>query len=197
MLTALLVVSCTPFDELEDDPNSATNVPPSMLLSGVLKNMADEDGPWSEAQRDNQFWVISFDYNGDQDYNWGSADFKYDYLSNVEAMNEEAQNLSTVNKYGAIAKFLRAYYFDYMSRRLGDIPLTEALMADADISIQKPVYDSQQAVYEQVLTWLDEANTQIAQARNEVETGDLEGDFSIPVILRNGKKQLTVFTCAS
>lgn len=193
VVTALVAVSCTPFDELEDDPNSATSVPPSMLLSGVLKNMADEDGPWSEAQRDNQFWVISFDYYGDQDYNWGSADFKYSYLANIEAMTKEAQNLSTVNKYGAIAKFLRAYYFDSMSRRLGDIPLTEALMADADISIQKPVYDSQQAVYEQVLTWLEEANTQLAEARKEVETGEVEGDFYYTGDLEKWQKAINSF----
>ena len=175
--TFLLITSCTPFDELEDDPNSATTVPPSLLLANIERGMSEEDGPWSEAQRDNQFWVISFDYYGDQDYNWGAADFKYDVLANVDAMDMESQDLSTVNKYEAIAKFYKAYYYDYMSRRLGDIPLTESLMAAGENSIQKPKYDKQQAVYTQVLEWLEQANTQIAEARQEVETGTLDGDF--------------------
>ena len=105
--------------------------------------------PWGEAQRDNQFWVISFDYYGDQDYNWGEIDYKYDDLANIEALIEEAKDLSTVNKYEAIGKFLKAYYYDYMSRRVGDIPLNESLMAAGDNSIQKPKYDSQQAIYDQ------------------------------------------------
>ncbi|MFI2743306.1 SusD/RagB family nutrient-binding outer membrane lipoprotein [Zhouia sp. PK063] len=192
-LVLISITSCTNFNDLEDDPNAATSVPPSQLLAGVLINMSEEEGPWSEAMRDNQFWVISFDYYGDQDYNWGAIDFKYDELANIAAMEKEGENLSTVNKYGAIAKFLKAYYFDFMSRRLGDIPQTEALMATGDNSIQKPVYDTQKDVYEQILTWLDDANTQITQARQEVGTGDVTGDPYYNGNLEKWQKAINAF----
>ncbi|TVZ25859.1 SusD-like starch-binding protein associating with outer membrane [Gillisia sp. Hel_I_86] len=189
----LLTVSCTPFEELTDDPNSATTVPPSLLLSGILRNLAQEDGPWSEAQRDNQFWVISFDYYGDQDYNWGAIDFKYDVLANVEALEEEAAELDSKNKYGAMAKFLKAYYFDYMSKRVGDIPLTEALQGVGEGSIEKPAYDSQKKVYEHILALLEEANTQMALARTEVGTGRLEGDPLLNGDLEKWQKVINSF----
>ncbi len=193
MMTLVLAVSCTPFDELENDPNSATSVPPSMLLAGVLKEMADDEGPWSEAQRDNQFWVISFDYYGDQDYNWGEIDYKYDTLANINAMAEEAAGLSTENKYNAIALFLKAYYYDYMTRRVGDIPLDESLMAEGENSIQEPAYDNQEEVYAKILEWLKEANTLITTAMTEVETGDLEGDFLYNGDLSKWQKAINSF----
>lgn len=194
LVCALSVTSCTPFDELDTDPNRATSVPSSLLLAGVLKDMTQgENSPWSDAQRDNQFWVISFDYYGDQDYNWGSADFKYSVLSNIEAMAKETQDLDTKNKYEAIAKFLKAYYYDFMSRRLGDIPLSEALQAISENNIQKPAYDSQKEVYLQILTWLEEANTQIAEAQKEIGTGDVQGDFFYKGDLTKWQKAINSF----
>ncbi len=173
-----LISSCTNFDELTNDPNKATSVPPSMLLSEVLRVMNNMDeGPWSDAQRDNQFWAISFDYYGSQDYNWGSAPFRYTTMSNVAAMEREASKLDTKNKYGALSKFFKAYFLDYMTKRVGDIPMTEALQATSDIKITQPKYDSQKAVYVEILSLLEAANDQIIVAKAEVGTGAIEGDF--------------------
>ena len=82
----VLVFSCTKFEDLTDDPNKATSVPPSQLLSETLSvlNNISNDGPWREPQRDNQFWVISFDYYGDQDYNGIPANS--DLIFDVEIM---------------------------------------------------------------------------------------------------------------
>jgi hypothetical protein len=175
LLMATILNSCTNFDDLAVNPNLATNVPPSMLLSGVISNLIS-DGAWNETQRDNQFWVISFDYYGDQDYNWGEAKYKYNVLANIVAMEKEAQSLDSKNIYEGIGKFFKAYYFDDMSKRLGDIPMSEALKASGQSSIEKPKYDSQKEVYEQILTYLEEANTQIALARTQVGILPLQGD---------------------
>ena len=190
-----LVSSCTNFDEITDDPNRATSVPPSMLLSEVLRvmNNVGDEGPWSEAQRDNQFWAISFDYYGDQDYNWGSAPFRYTTLSNVEAMEKEAANLDTKNKYGALAKFFKAYFLDYMSKRVGDIPMSEALKANTAEKITQPKYDSQKAVYVEILSLLEAANTQITLAQTEVGTGNIEGDFLHEGDLSKWQKTINAF----
>tara|TARA_R110000868_G_scaffold34421_1_gene124321 strand:- start:18772 stop:20277 length:1506 start_codon:yes stop_codon:yes gene_type:complete len=180
LLTLLvLVFSCTQFEDLTDDPNKATSVPPSMLLSEVLNvlNNIGNDGAWEEPQRDNQFWVISFDYYGDQDYNWGEIGYRYNTLSNVVAMEKEAEDLDSKNKYGALAKFFKAYFYDYMSKRVGDIPLKEALQASAETPITTPVYDSQESVYNDILDLLEAANDQITAAKAEVGTSDILGDF--------------------
>ena len=188
-----LVSSCTNFDELANNPNQATSVPPSMLLTDVLRvmNNIGDEGPWSEAQRDNQFWAISFDYYGDQDYNWGSAPFRYTTMSNVNAMEKEAANLDTKNKYSALSKFFRAYFLDYMSKRMGDIPMTEALKATANIT--QPKYDNQKAVYVEILSLLEASNAQITLAQKEVGTGNVQGDFLYNGDLSKWQKTINAF----
>lgn len=190
-----LVSSCTNFDELTNDPNRATSVPPSMLLTEVLRvmNNVGNEGPWSEAQRDNQFWAISFDYYGDQDYNWGSAPLRYTTLSNVEAMEKEAANFDTKNKYGALAKFFKAYFLDYMTKRMGDIPMSEALKANSAENITQPKYDSQKEVYIEILALLEAANAQITLAQTEVGTGNVEGDFLFKGDLNKWQKTINAF----
>jgi hypothetical protein len=189
-----IISSCTNFDELASDPNKATSVPPSMLLSEVLRVMNNlDEGPWSAAQRDNQFWAISFDYYGSQDYNWGSAAFRYTTMSNVVAMEKEASKLGTKNKYGALSKFFKAYFLDYMTKRVGDIPMTEALQATADLSITQPKYDSQKDVYVAILSLLDAANDQITIAKGEVGTGNISGDFLYRGDLNKWQKLINAF----
>ena len=190
-----LVSSCTNFDDLANDPNRATSVPPSMLLSEVLRvmNNVGDEGPWSEAQRDNQFWTISFDYYGDQDYNWGSAPLRYTTLSNVAAMEKEAANLGTKNKYGALSKFFKAYFLDYMTKRVGDIPMSEALKANSAEKITQPKYDSQKDVYVEILSLLEAANTQITLSQTEVGTGNIEGDFLYQGDLSKWQKTINAF----
>ena len=60
-----------------------------------------------------------------------------------------------------------------MTKRLGDIPLTDALNGLNNLT---PKYDTQKAVYVQVLKWLDDANadltTLIAKADNNLQ-GDI------------------------
>jgi hypothetical protein len=180
LMASVLLFSCTPFEDLTNDPNKATSVPPSMLLTEVLQvvNNVGGEGPWSDAQRDNQFWVISFDYYGNQDYNWGAINsYRYNTLANVVAMEKEAKGLDNHNKYEALAKFFKAYLYDYMAKRVGDIPLSESLKADTEISITQPKYDSQKEVYLAILDLLEAANDQITTAKAEVGTSAVLGDF--------------------
>ncbi|WP_291104859.1 MULTISPECIES: SusD/RagB family nutrient-binding outer membrane lipoprotein [unclassified Flavobacterium] len=194
MLLLMIAVlnSCTNFDQLAVNPNLATSVPPSMLLSGVISDVIS-DGAWNDTQRDNQFWVISFDYYGNQDYNWGEAGFKYKVLANVDAMEKEAQTLDSKNIYEGLGKFFKAYYFDYMSKRLGDIPMSEALKASGEPSIQQPKYDTQKDVYEQILTYLEESNDQIALARTQVGIASLHGDPLFKGDLQKWQKAINSF----
>lgn len=185
------LTSCTKFEELAKDPNKANNVPPSMLLSEVLREMSET--PWNRAQRDNQFWVISFDYYGNQDYRWGETNYKYTTLANVIAMEKEAQKLDSKNKYEALANFFKAYFYDFMSKRVGDIPLSESLKAKANPPITTPKYDSQKEVYLAILSYLEKANKQIDIAIKEVGTAGVDGDFFYKGNLTKWQKAINAF----
>ncbi len=195
ILISVLAFSCTKFEDLADDPNKAVNVPPSMLLSEiltVLNNIGDE-GAWEESQRDNQFWVISFDYYGNQDYNWGEAPYRYNTLSNVLAMEKEAQNLDSKNKYEALGKFFKAYFYDYMSKRVGNVPMSQAMQATTDTPITAPIYDEQEQIYKEILNLLEAANDQITVARAEVGTANIAGDFFFKGDLDKWQKIINAF----
>ena len=88
-------------------------------------------------------------------------------------MEEEAKKLglADVNGYAALGKFFRAYFFDQMSKRVGDLPMTDALKG---ITNTAPKYDSQKVIYVQILKWLDDANADLATviARGETVSGD-------------------------
>ena len=177
-LTAL-VLSLTgcdkPFDELEKNPNLATQATASLVLQGVLLDMYGVTGqPWGDEQRWNQFYCSNYDYYASNQYNWTTTGLNFTTLKNVVKMEEEAKRAgaSAVNPYSALGKFFRAYFFDNMTRRVGDVPMMEALKG---LENPTPTYDSQKAVYVQILKWLDEANanlTTLIAAGNTTMTGD-------------------------
>ncbi len=86
---------------------------------------------------------------------------------------EAAKSGEAVNPYSALGKYFRAVFYVRMTQRVGDIPLSEALKG---LEVKEPKYDSQKEVYLQVLTWLDQANTELKQliAANDLSLG---GDF--------------------
>lgn len=90
-------------------------------------------------------------------------------------MEEEAKRAGAadVNPYSALGKVFRAMLYTRMTMQVGDLPLSEALKGLEEID---PVYDTQKQVFVQVLKWLDEANTDLAQlaaAGNSTLSGDV------------------------
>lgn len=183
----LLLTSCEkPFDQLETDPNRPTSAPASLILQGIENDMQAGSlnptgfngvtgDPWGAEQRYNQFYASNYNYYATNDYAWTSTDLYYTTLKNVTRMEAEAKKTGQpdVNVYSALGKFFRAYFFENMTKRLGDIPMTDALQGLDNLT---PKYDTQKAVYVQVLSWLDGANTDLAAliAKNDnTLTGDI------------------------
>lgn len=175
LVTLLTAFSCQDFEELEKDPNRPSSAPPSLIFSSVLDKMYRS--PWSDVQKWNQFWCSNYNYYGTQEYNWTTNSFSYSTLKDVMKMEEEALKLSAkdVNPYSALGKFFRAYFHTEMTMLMGDIPMTEALKG---LENKAPKYDSQKAVFVQVLKWLDEANADLGTliAANDAS---LAGDFML------------------
>lgn len=199
-LSILVLGSCQNFDELVKNKNLPTSVPPSLILTGVLAHMNDQNA-WDGKQGSQsaaQFYVSTYDYYGTNNYDQApfiqtTDNFEYvGALQNLVQMDIESKNAGkpTLNPYSALGKFLRAYYFNLMSQKMGDIPLSEALKAEANTA---PKYDSQKQVYIQILALLEEANADLAQliANNDAS---LTGDIFLSNDLTKWQKVVNSFT---
>jgi hypothetical protein len=168
VLVLAVATSCQDFNELAKNKNVPTSVPPSLLLTNSLVYLNDQNA-WSGKQGSQsaaQFFISTYDYYGTNNYDqqpFINTKNNFEYISmleNIKQMEiEAAKGASTeVNSYSAMAKFLRAYYFNLMSQKLGDIPMSQSLQGAEN---KRPVYDSQKEVYLQILNLLDEANTEL------------------------------------
>ena len=167
------------FDELEKDPNRAITAPASLVLQGIEYDMYNQTGrPFSSAMRWNQFYAINYNYYGTNEYQWDEMPNHYFTLKNVVKMEEEARRAGAadVNGYSALGKFFRAFFYDQMSVRVGDLPAMEALEGRGNLT---PKYDTQKQIYDQILKWLDEANADIASliAKGDNLIAEGRGDF--------------------
>lgn len=199
----LALTSCEkPFNELEADPNRPVNAPASLVFKGVLNDMYGASGspsgfsgvtfsPWGSEQRWNQFFCSNYDYYATNDYAWTTTNLNFTTLKDVLKMEVEAKRAGggDVNPYAALGKFFRAYFFDNMSRRVGDLPMTEALKGLTNVT---PKYDSQKTIYVQILKWLDEANADLTAL---ISKGDntLAGDIYLGNDLKKWQKVVNTY----
>ncbi len=200
----LLLGGCKNYDVLVKNPNLATTVPASLLLTGVLNQMGD-DLAWTSAQEFNQFYISTYTYYGTNNYDQspfinsyfgGSgpnvSQSYYFTLENVVRMEAEAVNAGATdtNPYAALGKFFRAYYFNLLSQKFGDLPASDALQGSANPT---PKYDNQKQLYIQILQWLDESNTMFGQviAKNDAT---LAGDIYLGNNLQAWQKVVNSFT---
>jgi hypothetical protein len=167
ILTLVLVIgsisACNKsFDSLAADPNRATSVPANLILNNVLLDFTEE--AFNSNQRWNQYYVCNYAYYGNQEYNWTGYSYNgYNMLKNIAQMESEAsKSVATPNPYTAIGKFLKAYYLYDLTMHLGDIPVSEALKGLDNVT---PKYDSQKQVFQQILTYLEQANTEMGSLK--------------------------------
>lgn len=190
-LAIISLVSCnTSFEDLKQNVNVPNMVPPSLLLSGALNELHDE--PFGDDEKWSQYFLINYDYYGNNRYDFGSGKNYYTTLKNVIMMQKEAinQGLPKENVYDAMAKFLKAYYFSKMSLEMGDIPMTEALQGVNNLT---PKYDSQKEVFMQSFVWLDSCNTELSDLQNRTDGGTLQGDIYYDNNLGKWQKLVNTF----
>jgi Starch-binding associating with outer membrane len=200
IITALAMLSmtaCQNFDELSVNPNAPTSASAPLIFTKVCADMYHAtDEPWSDAHKYAQMWCLNYEYYGNQNYNWtatGARGFNYGTLNDVVKMEEGAVlsgGDAKLNPYATLGKFFRAFYYVNMSQRVGDLPLSEALQGDKGIS--KPKYDTQKAVYVQVLKWLEEANTEL-QSLSDKGDKTLTGDIYFGNDLKKWQKAVNSY----
>jgi len=164
------------FEELEVDSNRPVSVPASLVLQSVQYDMYNNTGrAFSAEMRWNQFYCSNYNYYATNEYQWSEVTNHFFTLKNVIKMEEEARKagLDAVNPYSAIGKFYKAFFYDQMSKRVGDLPLSEGLQGNKVLS---PKYDTQKQVYIQILKWLEESNSELSTLitkGNQKLTGDI------------------------
>jgi hypothetical protein len=161
------------FDKLTVNKNVPTDIPASLLLQGVVNGLPD--GPDGQYEIWSQYHLYNYDYYGNNRYDFGSGTFYYTTLKNVILMEQAAvkSGSAATNPYSALGKFFRAYYFSKMTLQMGDIPMTQALLGTVNLT---PAYDSQKAVFVQILKWLEDSNTDLTTLINAGIT-TVDGDI--------------------
>lgn len=161
--------SCVDMEELNVNPNNATQTNPGLLLTSIAYSAFSESSttPAYAAKM-----LVQTDGESDtQFYKWSRGDFGYyNNLRNVVKMLEVAEAQEN-DAYKALALFFKAHYFYKLTLTFGDVPYSEALAAETS-GLFTPVYDSQETVLEGVLTDLAEAN-RLLTGNNTVITGDI------------------------
>ena len=171
VITALVLCSCNDFGDMNVDPNNASTTHPRLLLTKIEWDAFMEFGGTGPLYA-NKMLVQTDGENANQYYKWDRSSFDpYGSLRNVSKMAEEAVRIND-NTYVALSKFFRAYYFYNLTLTFGDIPYSNALLAEKDLSMTNPAYDSQKAVFAGILKELSEANDLLKSA-NTIIAGDV------------------------
>ncbi len=185
----LTMSGCQSFKELEVNPNVPVSSPPNLVFNAILNSFTER--PWGKETRWNQFYTINYNYYGNNEYDWTTSGTYFDALKNVTKMEEEAKKSTgkDLNPYAALGKFFKAYFFVWMTQRIGDLPMNEALKGTENTS---PKYNTQKEIYVQALKWLDESNDDLTKL---IAAGDisLQGDIYLSNNLRAWQKVVNTY----
>jgi len=190
----LILSSCQNFEELEKDPNRPRAVPASLVFTGILNDMYTEfnSTPWGTTHRWNQYHAVNYNYYGNNEYAWTATSLNFFTLKNTVKMEEEAAKsfgTGQVNPYSSLGKFFRAYFYYGMSMRVGDLPLSEALLG---LENTAPKYDTQKEVFMNILKWLDQSNDELSQLIAD-DNNFLAGDIYFSNDLKQWQKLVNTF----
>jgi len=176
-----MVTACTKgFEELNTNPNSPVDVPAiNIFTNAVESSVSLELGDWIQhtylgvwCQQWCKIQYIDEDRYMPRDM---SAYFNAPYrdgLKNLSIVMKKATEAGD-DRLLAAAKIMRAWQFMYLTDLFGDVPYSEALQGfEADGTLY-PKYDSQQSIYNALITELDEANTLLTGTTVNFGAGDI------------------------
>lgn len=189
LLVSLVIFgsSCSDFLSVnEKNPNSASAVPPKLLLPAVLNNVAslmNAPGNFDFIYLWYGLWSISSGYSQptalvqykllNSSYS-GAFNTTYVYGQNLTEIEKSATDPKDAY-FLATAMILKAYMFHNLVDMHGDIPYSEAFKSGE--GILKPKYDKQQAVYEDLILKLNAAIKLIQNAPSNANAVTANSDI--------------------
>lgn len=166
ILLTVLLAGCENFDDINKNPDAATNPSPSMICTNViLKNIKFNGRDAHAFLQPNALSKYVGYVNESQmptQYNdIGSSDFgAMTILPNIDQMIKNSEGSVQQNSYKGLGKFMRAWMFYNLTMQMGDIPYSEANQGDKGNF--RPKYDSQEQVFIAILNELKEADALFA-----------------------------------
>lgn len=166
LVTTLFLAGCNDFLDVNNNPNSAEEVPVDLqvtpLIAGFSQGM-DDGFPGRVSAN----WTKQISNNGDiyyynlSKYQLGQPWFAFNDTWNT-AYTQVAKNARVAyqkseelgyNNYEGVSKLVFVWTMSMMTDLYGPIPYSEAF----DPANQSPSYDSQEQIYPELMTLLDEA----------------------------------------
>ena len=180
-ILALAFISCDQYLDVNDSPNQLTfeKATPSKLLPGAqVSTYRVQVGSMNQLgnvfmnswTRNVQSFGNGFDkelqLNLDNGFYASIWDGLFRELKNYQAIIDYPNPDGTYDNYVAAAKICKSFYTQYLVDLYGNIPYTEAWLGNANIT---PKYDDDYAVYQKLITQLEEARNLIDNAPANVE----------------------------
>ena len=180
IITALsfvaLMSSCKKdFREVNTNKNNPTSVTPDLLLSGVIRNMMNQQvgDAWGIGNLVAQYNAKIQFVNEDR-YLWNEQNGIW---NSVYGNNRNLENIFVAvaddpkSPYVGVGLILKSWMFSLATDAYGDIPYTEAGKAKTE-GLYAPVYDTQEEIYTSLLADLKKANEQLATSNTSL-SGDI------------------------
>jgi len=182
---ALGFVACNPgeFGNLNIDPNNTSSPQPSLVFTSVMRAIPGTLSPPQGllyAQHLAQTQYTDADRYDTERFNYGwvytgplaNLEFLIEYNTNPDTKDQALSAGSNDNQI-AVARILKAYFYNFVTDRWGDVPYSEALGAlNFEDQNFQPVFDDQSTIYSSLFTELDQAVDQINLSEAPVE-GDI------------------------
>ncbi|MFD2570721.1 SusD/RagB family nutrient-binding outer membrane lipoprotein [Spirosoma soli] len=183
LLTALTLASSAckeQFFDINTNPNTLPTATPNFVFTNALKtttwnpdaagnllNVNELGSYWSGQWTQSNGYIISTTQFG---YNFTNGDFNYwdgyyDNLNDYQFVIDNADANGQKFLKGP-AKVMKALIFQQLVDMYGNVPYTEALKGGAVLA---PKFDDQKAVYESLITLLDEAASDIKAGATELQ----------------------------
>lgn len=196
LLLLTLASGCGDFGDINVNPNNPSAPSTPALLTGALRNVGTINAqvgpgganivPAMYVQQlgdviyieDSRYKTINFNYNG-----WYAGPLIN--LQHIIELNTDEKTKVNASTFGsnanqiATARIMKAYFFQWITDRWGDIPYSEALKSDADFT---PAFDKQEAIYTDLFKEWKEAAAQFDDGKA------VQGDILLAGNVKKWKK---------
>ena len=179
LVVCLFASSCDKgFDELNINPVALTNVDPGYQLNTAIVNSAPGYGNLSYETTIVKQMITPFSGQG------SAANFNQDnrsvaagnwnnyYQTNIKELTDviaKTKDLPARSNLYNMARIWQAYSFMVLTDTYGDIPYTQAGKSYLE-GVDKPIYDTQESVYMNILSELDAASVALDASKAKVAT---------------------------
>lgn len=169
--------------EVNENPNAPTNIQADFLLPNTIKSTADLiyapavnlNIGTHLTQGTTETYIPSYDRYEFQAFLGGSGNLWpefYKILENLRLIKEAAIAEENANK-EAIATIMMVWNFQLMTDLWGDIPYSEALQGQGEEENLTPQYDTQETIYNNLITDLNSAINKINVNESSFGSNDI------------------------